>query len=45
MLRRIEDDERSSEDALDGVHEMVDDLAEDAEHDAEAARESAAVSR
>ena len=45
MLRRMEDDERSSEDALEGVHEMVDDLDQDAEHDGEAARESAAVSR
>jgi uncharacterized protein (TIRG00374 family) len=45
MLRRMEDDERSSEDALEGVHEMVDELENDAEHDAEAARESAAVSR
>ena len=41
VLRRMEDDEQSAEDALEGVHEMVDDL----EHDAEAARESAAVSR
>ena len=45
MLRRMEDDERSAEDALEGVNDMVDDLDEDAEHDAEAARESAAVSR
>ena len=45
MLRRMEEDERSSEDALEGVHEMVDDLDQDAEHDGEAARESAAVSR
>ncbi|MET0560184.1 MAG: lysylphosphatidylglycerol synthase transmembrane domain-containing protein [Gaiellaceae bacterium] len=45
MLRRMEDDERSSEDALEGVHEMVDDLDQDAEHDGEAARESTAVSR
>ncbi len=45
MLRRMEDDERSAEDALEGVHEMVDDLDQDAEHDGEAAHESAAVSR
>lgn len=45
MLRRMEDDERSSEDALESVHEMVDDLDQDAEHDGEAAHESAAVSR
>ena len=45
MLRRMEDDERSAEDALEGVNDMLDDLGEDAEHDAEAARESAAVSR
>ena len=44
MLRRMEDDERSAEDALEGVDDMIDDLVED-EHDAEAARESAAVSR
>ena len=44
MLRRMEDDERSAEDALEGVHEMVDDL-EQAERDDEATRESAAVSR
>ena len=45
MLRRMEDDERSSEDALEGVHEMVGDLDQDAEHDGESAHESAAVSR
>ena len=45
MLRRMEDDERSAEDALEGVNDMLDDLSEDAEQDAEAARESAAVSR
>ena len=44
VLRRMEYDERSSEDALDGVHEMVD-VHQDAEHDGEAAHESAAVSR
>ena len=45
MLRRMEEDERSSEDALDGVHEMVDDLVQDAEQNGESARENAAVSR
>ena len=45
MLRRMEDDERSAEDALEGVNDMLDDLSGDAEQDAEAARESAAVSR
>ena len=45
MLRRMEDDERSAEDALEGVNDMLDDLGEDAEQDAKAARESAAVSR
>jgi uncharacterized membrane protein YbhN (UPF0104 family) len=45
VLRRMEDDEQSAEDALEGVHEMVDDLEHGAEDDAEAARESAAVSR
>jgi len=39
VLRRMQDEERSAEDALDGVHEMVEEL----EH--EAARESAAVPR
>jgi uncharacterized membrane protein YbhN (UPF0104 family) len=45
VLRRMEDDEQSSEDALEGAHEMIDELENDPEHDAEAARESAAVSR
>jgi hypothetical protein len=39
MLRRMQDEEESSEDALEGVREMVEDL----EH--EAAREGAAVPR
>ena len=43
MLRRMEDDARSAEDALEGVREMVEDL--DEESDSEAAREGAAVSR
>jgi hypothetical protein len=38
----MEDDERSTENAVDGVNEMVEGLEE---HDAEAAREGAAVSR
>ena len=46
MLRRMETDERSSEDALEGVHEVIEELEhEEAEHEAEAARESAAVPR
>jgi uncharacterized protein (TIRG00374 family) len=45
VLRRMEDDEQSSEDALEGVHEMIDELEHGAEDDSEAARESAAVSR
>jgi uncharacterized protein (TIRG00374 family) len=45
MLRRMEDDEQSAEDALDGVHEMIDELDGEAEHEAEAAREGAAVPR
>ena len=43
MLRRMEDDERSADDALEGVREMVEDI--DEESDAEATREGAAVSR
>ena len=39
VLRRMQDDEDSAEDALEGVHEMVDDLEREAE------RESAAVPR
>ena len=38
-LRRMQEDEDSAEDALDAVHEMVEDLEQ------EAARESAPVSR
>jgi uncharacterized membrane protein YbhN (UPF0104 family) len=45
VLRRMEEDEESAEDALEGVHEMIDELEHGAEDDAEAARESAAVSR
>ena len=46
MLRRMEDDERSSENAVDGVHEMIEDLEEgNPPQDSEAAREGAAVSR
>jgi uncharacterized protein (TIRG00374 family) len=45
MLRRMEDDERSSDDPVDGVHELVADLDGHAEPDSEAAREGAAVSR
>lgn len=41
MLRRMQDEQASSEDALAGVREMVDEL----DHEAEAAREGAAVSR
>jgi uncharacterized membrane protein YbhN (UPF0104 family) len=44
MIRRMQDDEESSEDALDGVHEMIDEL-DGADGEVEAARESAAVSR
>jgi hypothetical protein len=43
MLRRMEDEERSAEDAVDGVQKGVQDI--DEESDAEAAREGAAVSR
>jgi hypothetical protein len=41
MLRRMEDDDESSEDVLDEVRELVEEL----EHESEAARESTAVSR
>ena len=41
MLRRMEDDEESSENAVDGVHEIIEEL----DQDAEAAREGAAVPR
>ena len=45
MLRRMEDDQESSENAVAEVHEMVDDLEDVGENDPEAAREGAAVSR
>jgi uncharacterized protein (TIRG00374 family) len=45
MLRRMEDEEESSENAVEGVHELVEDLDGESERDAEAAREGAAVSR
>jgi len=41
VLRRMEDDEESSENAVDGVHEIIAEL----DQDSEAAREGAAVSR
>jgi uncharacterized protein (TIRG00374 family) len=41
MLRRMEDDEESSENAVDGVHGIIEEL----DQDSEAAREGAAVSR
>jgi uncharacterized protein (TIRG00374 family) len=41
MLRRMQDDDESSEDALEEVRELVEEL----EHEPEAAREGAAVSR
>jgi uncharacterized protein (TIRG00374 family) len=44
MLRRMEQDDESTENALDGVHELAEELG-DAEREHEAARESAAVSR
>lgn len=44
MLRRMRDDEESSENALEDAHELVVELDE-GESEAEAARESAAVSR
>ena len=44
MIRRMQEDEESTGDALEGVHEIVEEL-EEADGDAEAARESAAVSR
>ena len=45
MLRRMEDDEESAENAVAEVHEMVDDLEDVERDDSEAAREGAAVSR
>jgi uncharacterized protein (TIRG00374 family) len=44
MLRRMQDDEKSVENALDDVNEIIEEL-DDAEDGHEAARESAAVSR
>ncbi|MGH3128682.1 MAG: lysylphosphatidylglycerol synthase transmembrane domain-containing protein [Gaiellaceae bacterium] len=41
VLRRMEDDEESSESAVDGVHEIIEEL----DQDSEAAREGAAVPR
>ena len=41
MLRRMEEDEESSENAVDGVHEIIGEL----DQDSEAAREGAAVPR
>jgi uncharacterized protein (TIRG00374 family) len=45
MLRRMEDEEDSSEDAVAEVREMVEDLDGTSESESEAAREGAAVSR
>jgi hypothetical protein len=42
MLRRMQEDEESSENAVDGVSELIEKLEE---NDAEAAREGAAVPR
>jgi uncharacterized membrane protein YbhN (UPF0104 family) len=44
MLRRMEDEQESSENAVEGVHELIEDLDE-ADAEREAAREGAAVSR
>jgi hypothetical protein len=45
MLRRMEDDQDSTENAVAEVDEMVEDLDDRAESESEAAREGAAVSR
>ena len=45
MLRRMEEDEESSETAVEGVHALIEDLDEASERDPEAARGGAAVSR
>jgi uncharacterized protein (TIRG00374 family) len=45
MLRRMEDDQDSTENAVAEVDEMVEDLEDEAESEPEAAREGAAVSR
>jgi len=45
MLRRMEEDQESSENAVAEVREMVEDLEDGSESESEAAREGAAVSR
>jgi len=45
VLRRMEDDEESAENALEEVREMVEDIDHEHETEPEAAREGAAVSR
>jgi uncharacterized protein (TIRG00374 family) len=45
VLRRMEDDQDSTENAVAEVDEMVEDLEDEAESETEAAREGAAVSR
>ena len=45
VLRRMEDDEESAENALEEVREMVEDFDHEHETEPEAAREGAAVSR
>jgi uncharacterized protein (TIRG00374 family) len=44
-LRRMEDDQESTEDAVDGVHGMIEELEEGSEPDVEAPHEGAAVPR
>jgi len=45
MLRRMEEEQESSEDAVAEVREMVEDLEDESDSESEAAREGAAVSR
>lgn len=45
MLRRMQEEQASSEDVLEGVREMVDELEQEQEQEQEAAREGAAVPR
>jgi len=45
VLRRMQEDEDSAENAVEGVADMIEELEHDREHELEAARESAPVPR
>jgi uncharacterized protein (TIRG00374 family) len=45
VLRRMQEDEDSAENAVEGVEDMIEELEHDREHELEAARESAPVPR